>query len=205
MITRYSAPEAERKYPWLKLMLDVFFISDSQMSEHLGDLKKKTGVVPACHEGCHACCLKPTVQLTKPELQAISWYASEVLAAPTRDVVKERLRRHKESFECPFLVEKKCSIYQVRPLICRQFLVKGKPCEVDENVAETRPTDMILISREKVAKPVAHRLLDFYKFKSTMSKSRAFENGFILENVRDMHDTEWGEVARNMDDRDAEA
>jgi len=113
---RYSAPQAEAKYSWLKHILDVFFISDTRVEQHLALLAKK-GITPACHKGCHACCLKPSVPFTEPETRAISWYSSEVLSGPLRPIVKQRLMEHEDRLECPFLVDQACSIYPVRPLI----------------------------------------------------------------------------------------
>lgn len=203
MATRYTAREAEAKYKWLKGILDTFYISDAQVEDHLETISKK-GITPACHKGCHACCLKPTVPFTEPELTAISWYASEVLSGDLRPRVKQRLIEHKERLECPFLVDQVCSIYPVRPLICRQFLVKTKACEIDEDVSQSRPQDIIPLPRETVIRPVAMRLLDHYKFKSPIAKRKAFEAGFISHNARDMHDFDWLLIAQTMQQFDGE-
>lgn len=198
MATRYSNPQAEAKYSWLTGILDTFFISDIHLEEHLVKLAKK-GVVPACHEGCHNCCLKPTVPVTAPELAVISWYASEVLTGNARSDVKHRLSEHDSRLECPFLIDRVCSIYPVRPLICRQFLIKSKSCEVNENVLETRVQDIIPLPRDTLIRPVAMRLLDYYKFKNTTAKQKAFESGFIVKNARDMHLHDLTSIARIME------
>lgn len=197
MAKRYSVPLAETKYSWLKTILDTYYISDAQVEEHLVKISKK-GLSAACHEGCQACCLKPTVPITELELRAISWYTSEVLAGELRQVIKQRLDEHKSRLECPFLVDSKCSIYPVRPLICRQFLVKTKPCKIGEDVLETRPEDIIQLDRESVIRPVAMRLLDHYQFKSSTAKRKAFESGFIAKNARDMHTYDWSLIANSM-------
>lgn len=197
MANRFNFPEAERQYHWLKIMLDTYYISDAQVEEHLAQIAK-AGVTPACHKGCHGCCLNATVPFTEPELAAISWYASEVLTGETRVLVKQRLLSHKDRLECSFLIDQACSIYPVRPLICRQFLVKSKPCTIGEDPSITRPQDIIPLSRETVIYPVAMRLLDYYKFKSTAAKRKAFESGFIVEKARNMHDYDWTNVANTM-------
>jgi len=198
MATRFSSPQAEAKYSWLIGILDTFYISDSQVEAHLKKIAKN-GVVPACHQGCHACCLEPTVPITAPELTVISWFASEVLAGDIRTQVKKRLFEHNSRLECPFLVDRACSIYAVRPLICRQFLIKSKPCEIGEHVIETRPHDIVPLPRETVIRPIAMRLLDHYQFKSPTAKRKAFESGFIVENARDMHLYDWAEIAKTME------
>jgi uncharacterized protein len=197
MATRLSALAAEKKYPWLTTVLDTYYISDSQVEEHLARIAKK-GINPACHKGCHACCLKVTVPFTEPELTAISWYASEVLTDKIRARVKQRLIEHAEILECPFLVDRVCSIYPVRPLICRQFLVKSKPCETEEDVADSRPQDIIPLPKDTVIRPVAMRLLDHYKFKSVTAKRKAFEAGFIVANAKNMHEFDWTIIAKTM-------
>ena len=190
MAVRFSAPEAEAKYKWLKVILDTFYVSDALLEAHLENLARK-GTKPACHKGCHACCLKPTVPFTEPELRAISWYASEVISGELRPVVRQRLLAHDQHLECPFLVDKACSIYPVRPLICRQFLVKEKPCEIGE--------DVIRLPREGVVRPVAMRLLDHYGFKTQRAKQKAFESGFIVDQARPMHEYNWTHIAKTMD------
>ncbi|MEK8049600.1 YkgJ family cysteine cluster protein [Ideonella sp. DXS22W] len=204
MANRYSSPTAEAKYPWLKTILDTFYISDSQVEDHLAKVAKK-GVTPACHRGCDACCKKATVPFTAPELKAISWYASEALSGDVRSVVKQRLLNHADSLECPFLVESVCSIYPVRPLICRQFLVMGSPCTTEEDVGTDRPQDIIPLPRETVIRPVAMRLLDDFEFKTTAAKRKAFESGFISHNARDMHEFDWTIISKTMQHFDDEA
>jgi len=204
MATRYSAPKAETKYSWLTGILDTFYISDERLEEHLKKLAK-LGVTPACHEGCHACCLEPTVPITAPELAVISWYASEVLEGDIRTRVKRRLMEHNTRLECPFLLDRTCSIYPVRPLICRQFLIKAKPCEIGEHVLETRPQDMIPLPKETLIRPVAMRLLDYFQLKNTEAKRKAFESGFIVKNAREMHLYDWTQIVKTMEYFDNEA
>ena len=201
MATRFNSPPAEAKYAWLKAVIDAYYISDTHIETHIAE----KSITPACHKGCHACCLKPTVPFTEPELLAISWYVSEVLEGDARPRVKLRLVEHEQRLECPFLIDRECSIYPVRPLACRQFLVKFKACDIGEDVGITRPNDIIHFPREKVARPVAMRLLDHYKFKSATAKRKAFEAGFIGENARDMNDYDWSRIAKTMEHFDNEA
>jgi uncharacterized protein len=198
MTHRLTNPKAEQKYAWLTTILDTYYIADKLLQEHLEQIAKK-GTTPACHQGCHACCLKPEIPFTEPELLAISWYSSEILAGDLRAVVKRRLQEHTQRTECPFLVDRSCSIYPVRPLICRQFLVKSKPCAVDEDILFSRPQDIVPLPQNEVILPVAMRLLDHYKFKSPAAKKKALELGFIVENARLMHDYNWAQISNTMD------
>lgn len=204
MAIRFAAKAAEQKYPWLTAVLDAYYINDAKVDEHLAKVSKK-GTAVACHKGCDTCCLKPTVPFIDPELAAISWYASEVLSGEARTEVKERLLDHEARLECPFLIDGACSIYPVRPLACRQFLVKSKPCALGEDMVSDRPQDVIPLPRETLIRPVALRLLDHYEFKSPTAKRKAFETGFIHARAKNMHEFDWKIIAKAMEhfDRDA--
>lgn len=176
-------------------------IADQGTEKTIKDLNE-SGATVACGNGCDACCRNASVQLTQPELQGISWYASEQLAGDLRVKVRRRLEHHRETPECPFLVEHSCAIYPVRPLACRQFLVKSTPCAVGEDVSISRPSDIVRKPRSN-AKKVAVQLLKFWNFHSEKARVKAFENGFIFEAGRMMHDYPWEMIARTMDHFDA--
>jgi Fe-S-cluster containining protein len=110
----------------------------------------------SCGPGCGACC-RQLVPLTLPEIaffqdlvsglslrqrQRILQQAGESMAllwkgdlgSPTEMWRKSKselrsiaLRWFENSVPCPFLVDESCSIYQDRPLICREYLVSSPP------------------------------------------------------------------------------
>ncbi|MEK7699278.1 MAG: hypothetical protein AAB332_02635 [Planctomycetota bacterium] len=43
------------------------------------------------------------------------------------------------------------------------------------------------------------RLLDYWDIKTKFRKEKAFENGFIVEKSRDMHEYDWKVMARTME------
>lgn len=191
-MNREEILEDEAKYPWLKILLDTYKTSDLLVAENL-----KCYSAIGCEKGCSSCCENPTVPFTEPELMGISWFASEKLREPLRSRVKERLYAHDQTSECPFLVERTCSIYPVRPLICRQFYVKGRQCERGEDPARTRPEDMISPNRT-IAKVSSMRLLEFWGAKTMLKKERMFAKGFMVENSRHMHNYDWSKIAETM-------
>ncbi len=198
MATRISFPTAEAQYPWLKTVLDTYYISDAQVEEHLAHSARK-GIRVACQNGCDACCRRPTVPCTEPELAALSWYACEVIEGDLRRRVKKRLIEYRTRLECPFLVDGSCSVHAVRPLSCRQFFVKDKPCAVGEDIAQSRPDDVIPLPRDTVLRPVAMRLLDHWKLGSPRKKQQAYESGFIYRQLMKLHEFDWTVVAKAMD------
>jgi len=88
----------------------------------------------ACGEGCSFCCRKPGVLATIPEFLRIlerlkttcDGASRHALAARARDYVSRLAGRHfddliDDSIPCPLLVDDRCSVYDVRPLVCRGY------------------------------------------------------------------------------------
>jgi Fe-S-cluster containining protein len=88
----------------------------------------------ACGEGCSFCCRKPGVLATIPEFLRILDRVHTTFDAASRHALAERARayvarlagRHfddliDDSIPCPLLVDDRCSVYDVRPLVCRGY------------------------------------------------------------------------------------
>ena len=88
----------------------------------------------ACREGCSYCCRKPGVLATVPEFLRLVQHVREdfdadatvALAARTRRYMAQLGGRHfdtpvNESVPCPLLVDERCSVYELRPLVCRGY------------------------------------------------------------------------------------
>jgi uncharacterized protein len=87
-----------------------------------------------CREGCAFCCRKPGVLVTVPELVRILDYVGGSSSAEDRVGLEARARRYAaqvegrsfndptpESVPCPLLVNERCTVYEVRPLVCRGY------------------------------------------------------------------------------------
>ena len=87
-----------------------------------------------CKEGCWYCCCKPGVLTSIPELLRILDHIQSTFAADAVSELEERARRYAaqiegrsfddpvdESVPCPLLVSGRCSVYEVRPLVCRGY------------------------------------------------------------------------------------
>lgn len=71
-----------------------------------------------CKPGCSACCEKGDYPLTSIELEYLmKGYIA--LDNTTKQVVQQNISSMKKGGVCPFLVDKKCSVYAHRPIICR--------------------------------------------------------------------------------------
>ena len=191
---KYNVDESH--YPELTVILDAYDISDSLTQTYL----EQVGPV-MCRKGCSNCCKNPTVPFTEPELIGISWYATEKLVNPVRERVKQRLYDHETTLECPFLLDAECSVYEMRPLACRQFYVKNIACVQHEDIASNRPHD-IVAPIQPIVKASLIRLLDFWPYASMLDKDAAFENGVMQDITVNMHEYDWVELAKTMDSFD---
>lgn len=71
-----------------------------------------------CKIGCSACCEKGDYPLSALELEYLmKGYIA--LNSDTKQIVQNQIKTMKKGGACPFLIDKKCSIYPYRPIICR--------------------------------------------------------------------------------------
>jgi len=84
----------------------------------------------ACHSGCSFCCRKPGVLASLPELIRIVTHLRETgtdgVAARARGYVTQVGDRDPhaptpDEVVCPLLVDGRCSVYALRPLVCRAY------------------------------------------------------------------------------------
>jgi Fe-S-cluster containining protein len=88
----------------------------------------------ACREGCAYCCRKPGVLATIPDVLRIVAHARATFTAEHLAALRARAARYvaqlqgrhfndfvAESVPCPLLIDERCSVYEVRPLVCRGF------------------------------------------------------------------------------------
>ena len=91
-----------------------------------------------CKEGCSYCCEKGEYPFSELEFYyLLDEY--ETLSEDTKNIIKENIKKvnmlkqeHKDGrfmYDCPFLVNKRCSVYNNRGIICRTF---GLLCEHDD-------------------------------------------------------------------------
>ncbi|EGQ7688514.1 TPA: YkgJ family cysteine cluster protein [Vibrio parahaemolyticus] len=78
------------------------------------ELTNKLSPVTSCKAGCGNCC-KINVSITKLEAELISEYTGRAL---NNLVAVGKPDYHGSS--CTFLIDNKCSVYSVRPFVCRR-------------------------------------------------------------------------------------
>ena len=87
-----------------------------------------------CKEGCAICCETGEYPFSELEFQ-YAMIGYNALPEKEKNIIQEKVRKIKElkydseikvdsekfMHECPFLIEKKCSIYKYRGIICRSY------------------------------------------------------------------------------------
>lgn len=106
--------------------------------EAIAEGKTQTNTLPSCTKGCYKCC-RQNVQIWKDEAALIAEYCSENNIPIPRGYLLEQLKygwkevAKEEVGWCTFLKDGDCSIYPVRPLSCRKYLV-ASPAELCDTV-----------------------------------------------------------------------
>jgi Fe-S-cluster containining protein len=116
----------------------VYMSVDEAIGCELSRLVTEKGVVPSCKAGCYYCCgqhiltsiieAKAVIQYIKREfsqhqiedlrIRTRKWHEWDSIRSDSDDTKMLRTYQY-----CPMLVENECSIYPVRPLICRTHYV----------------------------------------------------------------------------------
>ena len=94
-------------------------------ADFLDDLDKKLNVYfelhkehIKCHIGCSSCCENGDYPLTELEMNYLmQGYIG--LDVDIKKAVQNNIKNIVKGGACPFLIDKKCSVYNFRPIICR--------------------------------------------------------------------------------------
>lgn len=100
-----------------------------------------------CKEGCSHCCESGQYPFSRVELQYLM-LGYNLLSNHEKDIIQkniERVKEEQEKFdgdvfmhECPFLINKKCSVYNHRGIICRThgllFFIKSENGEIRNKI-----------------------------------------------------------------------
>ncbi len=189
----------EGKYSWLTMVLDSYAICDEALQQEISREEGKRGVKAACAKGCYFCCMHYDIPVSTSEFMGIAWYASEILESDVREELSKKLTAQAFTTGCPFLLDGACSIYPLRPLACREFVVYRAPCKESEDPYFSRPEDMHPANPERKLR-TALRFLDspVYGVLTKEKKLAAIENGIMHKNIPGMHEIEWGIIIENM-------
>ena len=114
-----------------------------------------------CKIGCSSCCEKGDYPASQVELEYLmQGYIS--LDNETKKIVQENIKNMEKGGACPFLVNKKCSIYSYRPIICRThglaYLCGENTVKVPYCVNEGKNFSRVYKDGEIMSEPVKENL-----------------------------------------------
>ncbi|MDE5880007.1 MAG: YkgJ family cysteine cluster protein [Desulfovibrio sp.] len=141
----------ERALPGAALMLEACALVDASVEQAVA-AAREAGRALACGPGCDVCCRQP-IPVTPLEFLVMRAQLRFRVAPAERELLEARLRAQlAEEPEplrrpCPFLLTGGCSVYAVRPLACRRYLVLDRPCAPGEVCTQSRPGDMLIPAR----------------------------------------------------------
>jgi Fe-S-cluster containining protein len=131
-------------------VLRAIWAGTDQADAVMPDVAARLGVAIACAAGCPGGCCESLVLVSVPEAWAIAAHLREAVAAPARaelerrardwsarsgpaaraaaawargdeaDYLREMRAHGRLRLPCPFQVDRRCAVYPVRPLRCRQ-------------------------------------------------------------------------------------
>lgn len=174
------------------------------LEKKLGEYFKEQSPYIFCKAGCSSCCEKGEYPFTEIEF-AYLMIGVQTLDKETFNKIEQNMFEVKQQKQnckekkflhaCPFLVDKKCSLYDYRGIICRShglaFFSKDKhilvPACVDEglNYSNVYDFDTKTISSEKYKKtgikqePLAHNVGVYYLTDNEITETLGLDFGEI--------------------------
>ena len=98
------------------------FVQEKHFNKHFEAQKEYIH----CKEGCAECCTKGEYPVSELEMaylmagfHALDKETQDIIANKIDQLVKERKETGNRFYECPFLINNRCSVYENRPIICR--------------------------------------------------------------------------------------
>ena len=194
---RLHFSDDEKRFDWLKILLDAYEIIDKGISVAIAR-EQKSGRSLACAKGCSSCCTShQDIPVYPLELMGMSWYVIEKLASPLREQLKTQLENIDKINSCPFLLDGACSIHPMRPAACRQFNVLDKPCESGEDAYHTRQQDVMMPIPHYIDKAF-DTMLPFYGIKRKGERKKAIKDGMLHAVAKAMRDCNWSTMPAKM-------
>lgn len=190
---RQRFPDAEARRGWLPPLLDALAWIDAGVARCLEDSDRE----PACRAGCDHCCLNQLIPVTPLEIHGILWFATECLSAGDKERLAERLDGPRQG--CPFLLDRRCLIYPLRPVACRQYIVFDRPCAPDEDAWRERRQD-VLVPRPEYRLRADRLMLPYHGFGDEQSIRRALKDQELRRRSQLLFACDWSVLLRMLQD-----
>ena len=187
----------------------VYSSVDAATACELLRLRSEDGIVPSCKSGCCHCC-RYHILTNIAEVQTLAQYVKRELSAEQIEDLRLRTQQWHEwdnsrpgrpsafidgqtdlsNYEhcCPMVVNGACSVYPVRPVVCRAHFVSSPPrsCCAANNPDSTEDTPVVLKSVVAAAGPFSMVMrdhieeagLDFSRSMMLLPQGLAIEMGW---------------------------
>lgn len=195
---RLKFREDEKRFPWLKTLLNAYSIIDKGVSAAISR-EHKQGRELACAKGCSNCCAThQDIPVYPLELMGMSWFVVEQVKSPLRQRLKHQLENANTLNSCPFLLEGACSIHPMRPAACRQFNVLDTACATGEDAYHTRKHD-VMKPIQRFMDDAFDSMLPFYGIKKKAERQKAIKQGALHSLAKAMRECNWESMPARMD------
>jgi len=171
-------------YPWLPTLLKAHALVDQAVNLSLKREFAATGRRLACKKGCHDCCYH-IIPVSAPEIAGALWYLTQHTSAALRTQVLHNLNASNGN-NCPFLIDTICSVYPLRFMACRQFIIFDAPCPGNEDVSLTRSADLLTPDRRLKMKAF-EQLATLYALTPQLPLDEKFLRQFIMDVSAPVH------------------
>jgi Fe-S-cluster containining protein len=175
-----------------KLLREVYALIDEVITNHF----KEHNITLICSKGCSICCKNTELPVLDIEMRLIKKYIKTMINSPIIDGLLKNIKYFdKNKLCCPFLVNKICSVYEVRPIVCRVYYRKNKKCVKGED-ANYRRLDIVSFDREKLLDAIKY-LSPIYGYKDYVLFRKKLDEGFIYNNALSLYDYNMKEFVEN--------
>jgi Fe-S-cluster containining protein len=179
--------------PGIEAMLKTFELTDQTMREQMQAQGVEHKI--ACKKGCSVCCKNVEMPILSAEIETIGWHIKNRVGRELRRKILNKVDKQKpNSVACPFVINDSCSIYQVRPLACRTYLIMNQACRPGENILETRFDDRVDFESLKMQaslRPLVGLVDENAEKLDTESDDFQRMLGFIISQRVSLSDMDW--------------
>jgi Fe-S-cluster containining protein len=156
--------------------------------EVIANQLKEQNINVICSKRCSACCENMELSVLDIEMQLIKKYILTMVDSPIKDwLTKNIIKFDHNQPGCPFLVNKVCSVYDVRPITCRVYYIQNRKCILGENIFKIRSNDIVQFDRKKLLDAIIC-LSSIYGFKDENLFRKKLEEGFFLKKTSSLYD-----------------
>lgn len=132
-----------------------------ELDKKLGDYFISQAGNVCCKKGCSLCCETGDYPLSDVELEYL--IQGFILLEPEQKIiVQNNIKNMKKGGKCPFLIDKRCSIYPYRPIICRThglaYLMNDGRANVPYCVHDGKNYSKVYKNGELLTEPVKENL-----------------------------------------------